>query len=61
MDALVGILCTPSPGFPSGAAQSAALYVGIVVLECQKNLYRWLALVFAIFFASPESTLEYIL
>ncbi len=48
IDPLVGILCSASPGLPSGAAQSAAIYCGLVFIECRRWLYRWLALAFAL-------------
>jgi len=49
IDSLVGILCLPSPGFPSGAAQSAILIAGIIWIESCKRLYRWLGVLFALF------------
>ncbi|HSW86189.1 MAG TPA: phosphatase PAP2 family protein [Rhabdochlamydiaceae bacterium] len=48
IDPLVGILYSKNPGLPSGAAQSAVIYVGIVWFECRKKLYKWLAVIFAI-------------
>ncbi|MES2121571.1 MAG: phosphatase PAP2 family protein [Chlamydiota bacterium] len=47
IDPLVGILCSNSEGFPSGAAQTAMVLSGFVFMECQKWLYRSLGLVFA--------------
>ncbi|MBS0619843.1 MAG: phosphatase PAP2 family protein [Verrucomicrobia bacterium] len=47
VDPMVGILCHPTPGFPSGAAQSAVIYAGVVILECKRWLWRFLALGFA--------------
>ncbi len=47
IDPLVGIIYSSSPGFPSGAAQSAAIYFGIVFFECRRLLYRSLAAIFA--------------
>ena len=47
IDPLVGIICSDSPGFPSGAAQSAAIYFGIVWLECRRLLYRYLVAIFS--------------
>jgi membrane-associated phospholipid phosphatase len=49
IDPSVGILCFLTPGFPSGAAQTAALLCGIVILESQRVLYRWLIVIFALF------------
>ena len=49
IDPSVGILCFSSFGFPSGAAQTATILFGLVYLECQRPLYRWLAFVFAFF------------
>ncbi len=49
VDPLVGILCFKTPGFPSGAAQTAALVCGIVFIECKRNLYRILGVIFACF------------
>lgn len=48
IDATVGIICSPSPGFPSGAAQSSMLFAGIIFIECRKHLYRYLGLLFAL-------------
>ena len=48
IDSLVGVLCSPSPGFPSGAAQTAILIAGIVFIETRKTLYRWLGVFFAL-------------
>ncbi len=47
VDPLVGIICSRSPGFPSGAAQTATILAGLVFIECKQTLYRGLALVFA--------------
>lgn len=48
IDSLVGVLCLPSPGFPSAAAQTAILIAGIVFIETRKTLYRWLGVLFAL-------------
>jgi undecaprenyl-diphosphatase len=48
IDPLVGLLCPTSPGFPSGAAQTAILLCGLVFIECQRVLYRYLAVAFAL-------------
>ncbi len=48
IDPTVGILSFHSPGFPSGAAQTAAIAFGLVCIECKQHLYRYLALIFAI-------------
>lgn len=47
IDPLAGILCSRSPGFPSGAAQTATILAGLVFIECKRALYRGLALAFA--------------
>ena len=47
IDPLVGILCSRTPGFPSGAAQTATILAGLVFIECKRTLYRGLALIFA--------------
>ncbi len=44
----LGIVCHSTPGFPSGAAQSAVLYAGILFIESKKTLYRFLGVVFAL-------------
>lgn len=49
VDPLVGILCYETPGFPSGAAQTAAVFTGLIFIECRRWLYRWMVLVFAFF------------
>ncbi len=49
VDPAVGLLCFSSPGFPSGAAQTAILLSGILFIECKNNLYRCLGVVFAFF------------
>jgi undecaprenyl-diphosphatase len=49
IDPSVAILCFTSFGFPSGAAQTAAVVSGIIFLECKKWLPRVLGLVFALF------------
>lgn len=41
--------CHPSPGFPSGAAQTAILIAGIIFLETKRPLYRLLGILFAFF------------
>ena len=48
IDPLVGILCSNTPGFPSGGAQSAIIYAGVVWLECRKKLIRALAVLFVL-------------
>lgn len=49
IDPLVGILCSKTPGFPSGGAQSAIIYAGVVWIECRKKLLRALAVLFVLF------------
>jgi|SRR5579862_1094051 len=49
IDPSVGLLCFTSFGFPSGAAQLAAVISGVLFLECKRTLYRWLGLLFALF------------
>ncbi len=44
----LGLLCPSSPGLPSGAAQTAILYAGVLFLECRKWLYRVLGIAFAL-------------
>ncbi len=48
LDPSVGILCTKTLGFPSGGAQSAAIYFGLILIETKRTLYRVLALIFAL-------------
>jgi undecaprenyl-diphosphatase len=48
VDSTVGLLCTTSPGFPSGAAQTAVLLAGVVWIESRNPVYRCLALLFAL-------------
>ncbi|MGK5595192.1 MAG: phosphatase PAP2 family protein [Parachlamydiaceae bacterium] len=47
LDPGVGLFCPLSYGFPSGAAQTAYLIVGVTWLESQKRLYRAFSVVFA--------------
>ena len=49
LDPTVGVLQFSSYGFPSGAAQSAAIIVGVVWQETVKRRYRLIALLFALF------------
>jgi membrane-associated phospholipid phosphatase len=42
LDSTVGILTSSTPGFPSGASQTAALMCGIIITEW-KSKWRWLA------------------
>lgn len=48
LDPSVGLFYPLTYGFPSGAAQTAYLIVGITWMETQKRLYRYLSLGFAI-------------
>jgi undecaprenyl-diphosphatase len=50
IDPSVGIYCIGSPGFPSGAAQTAILLSGILFIESRKRLYHILGVIFAIIF-----------
>ena len=50
IDPSVGILCSHSFGFPSGAAQTAAIIAGICFVKCRQNIYKILAAIFALFF-----------
>lgn len=47
LDPSLGLVCFKSPGFPSGAAQSAMLYLGIILIECKKKVYWLLGGIFA--------------
>ncbi len=49
VDSSIGLICLSSPGFPSGAAQTAILFGGIAVLECRKRIYKILGILFALF------------
>lgn len=44
----VGLVCPSSLGFPSGAAQTAVLYAGILFIECRQRLYQWLGVLFGL-------------
>lgn len=48
VDPLVGILCKTSPGLPSGAAQTAAIVFGLVLVEGKRPIYKWLGALFAL-------------
>jgi membrane-associated phospholipid phosphatase len=45
----LGLLCLPSYGFPSGAAQTAVIFASIIFFETKKWIYRSLAVLFAFF------------
>jgi hypothetical protein len=49
IDPLVSIIFSKSNGFPSGAAQTATIIAGLALMKCQKNIYKILAVVFALF------------
>ena len=38
IDPLVGLLSFSTPGFPSGASQTAAIVAGVIWIESKKNL-----------------------
>ena len=48
IDPSVGMLCLPSYGLPSNAAQSAVLLCSVIFVESRKNLYRILGIIFAL-------------
>lgn len=48
VDPAVGIICHASFGFPSGAAQTAAILGGVIVLESKRMMYRSLGVLFAV-------------
>lgn len=50
MDAYIGLYCPDSYGFPSGAAQSAMLLVGIAFLESKNVVFRRFAVLFGLIF-----------
>lgn len=50
MDAYVGLYCPSSYGFPSGAAQNAILFAGIVFHETKSRVFRRFSVLFAVFF-----------
>jgi hypothetical protein len=50
IDPLVGLLSYHTQGFPSGAAQTAAIVAGVIWMETKKKFYRYVGLLFAIFF-----------
>lgn len=49
MDPTIGVICIPTPGFPSVGTSGAMIYAGIIFLETKKWLYRSLSLIFAFF------------
>lgn len=49
IDPLVGILCSPSYGFPSGAAQTATIIACAAWAKCKNNTLKVFAIVFALF------------
>jgi membrane-associated phospholipid phosphatase len=48
LDPALGLICSDSFGLPSGAAQTAALLSGFIILECKRRLYHVLGLLFAL-------------
>lgn len=49
IDPSLGLRCLLSPGFPSGAAQTAMLIAGIAFLESKSKALRSIAVLFALF------------
>lgn len=49
LDPSIGILTYKSFGFPSGAAQTATLIIGISFAKCRQNIHKGLAALFALF------------
>lgn len=49
LDPSVGILCSLTYGFPSGAAQTATIIAGAAFAKCRKNSLKVIAAIFAIF------------
>lgn len=45
----VGIMHFSSPGLPSGAAQTAAIIAGFIILHSRRRTYQYLGIVFALF------------
>lgn len=48
LDPALGLVCSSSFGLPSGAAQTATLLSGFIILECKEKLYRILGILFAL-------------
>lgn len=48
LSASIGLLCPSSRGFPSGAAQSAIIYAGVLFFECRNWFFRILGIAFAV-------------
>ncbi|MDN3505660.1 MAG: phosphatase PAP2 family protein [Simkaniaceae bacterium] len=48
IDPSIGLSCLASPGFPSGAAQTSMLILGVAFLESKNKVLRCSALVFAL-------------
>lgn len=49
IDTSIGVICYKSFGFPSGAAQTATLIMGVAFAKCRQNIYKILAALFAFF------------
>ncbi|MGL4539448.1 MAG: phosphatase PAP2 family protein [Candidatus Rhabdochlamydia sp.] len=49
LDPSIGIFYYKSFGFPSGAAQTATLIIGIAFAKCRQNIYKIFAALFAFF------------
>lgn len=49
IDPSLGMICLQEPSFPSGAAQTATLVAGIILLETKNILFRVCGLIFAFF------------
>ena len=48
IDPSFALMCLPSFGFPSGAAQSATIYFGLTCIETSKKIYIFLSLLFSL-------------
>ena len=48
IDLSVGLRCSTSYGFPSGGAESALLYAGVLWIECKKASWRIAGIIFAL-------------
>ncbi len=44
---ILGVICLSSPGFPSGAAQSATLISGVIFAKCKNKIFWIAGLLFA--------------
>ncbi len=48
LDPTLGIICPKTLGFPSGVAQTATLYAGLLIIECRQRIIQLLGILFSL-------------